>query len=137
MALKDDLTEDLIQEVLLEMIRSLRNLRNVARFWPWLLRIAHTKVADHFRGRHRVGQTGLPTDPDGQALDLPDCRLPEPAEELGRGELLSDGHIVNCGFGFNAAEICGGALSDCHGSITDCVFTDNALKGHMRLYQDI
>jgi len=47
--LDHDLTEDLVQESLLEMVKSLKKLRNVRRFWPWLYRIAQSKTQQHFR----------------------------------------------------------------------------------------
>jgi RNA polymerase sigma-70 factor (ECF subfamily) len=51
--LDHDLTGDMVQETLLEMIKSLKNLQNIERFWPWLYRIAHSKVQQHYRQKHQ------------------------------------------------------------------------------------
>jgi len=45
----EHLVDDLVQEGLLEMIESLKTLEDAERFWPWLYRIAHNKICDHFR----------------------------------------------------------------------------------------
>ena len=37
--LDDDLSDDLTQETLLQMIKSIRNLNEQENFWPWLYRI--------------------------------------------------------------------------------------------------
>ena len=47
------LTEDLTQEVLLTMVSSLGDLKDPDRFWPWLYRIAQSKVQQHFRAKQR------------------------------------------------------------------------------------
>ncbi|MBN2132922.1 MAG: RNA polymerase sigma factor [Sedimentisphaerales bacterium] len=47
------LTEDLTQEVLLTMVSSLGDLKDPDRFWPWLYRIAQSKVQQHFREKQR------------------------------------------------------------------------------------
>ncbi len=51
--LSRDLSDDLSQEVMLTMVRSLRDLRDPDRFWPWLYRIAQSKVQEHFRSKQR------------------------------------------------------------------------------------
>jgi len=94
LALRDDLREDLVQEVLLEMIRSLKTLRNANRFWPWLFRVAHTKVSNHFRGRRRIGYIGLPTDQDGREMEPVDTRLPGPAVQVECDELAQTVHAA-------------------------------------------
>ena len=48
-----DLTEDLTQETLLEMVKSLPALREPEKFWPWLFRIALSKAQFHWRKQHR------------------------------------------------------------------------------------
>jgi len=54
LTLNYDLTEDLLQETLLEMVKSLKELEHVDRFWFWLFRTAMGKVQHHFRRRqHR------------------------------------------------------------------------------------
>jgi len=47
------LTEDLTQEVLLTMVSSLGDLKDPDRFWPWLYRIAQSKIQQHFREKQR------------------------------------------------------------------------------------
>ncbi|MHC4157647.1 MAG: RNA polymerase sigma factor [Planctomycetota bacterium] len=44
-----DLTQDLLQETLLGMVESLKDLKRADRFWPWLFRTAWGKVQHHFR----------------------------------------------------------------------------------------
>ncbi|UCF43936.1 MAG: RNA polymerase sigma factor [Planctomycetota bacterium] len=43
------LTDDLLQETLLSMVKSLKELRQPERFWVWLFRTALGKVQHHFR----------------------------------------------------------------------------------------
>jgi RNA polymerase sigma-70 factor (ECF subfamily) len=47
------LSQDLSQEVLLEMVKSLKRLRKVEQFWPWLYRIAQSKIQQHYRIKYR------------------------------------------------------------------------------------
>ncbi len=44
-----DLTEDILQETLLTMVRELGSLRDTARFWPWVHQIAWSKIQDNAR----------------------------------------------------------------------------------------
>jgi RNA polymerase sigma-70 factor (ECF subfamily) len=44
-----DLTEDILQETLLTMVRELGSLREAARFWPWVHQIAWSKIQDNVR----------------------------------------------------------------------------------------
>ena len=53
LTLNSDLTADLSQETLLQMVKSLKSLRNPERFWPWLYRTAMGKVQMHFRIQKR------------------------------------------------------------------------------------
>ena len=46
-----DATEDIIQETLLTMLRRLGSLRDGERFWPWIYRIAWSRVQDRVRDR--------------------------------------------------------------------------------------
>ncbi|MBN1127228.1 MAG: RNA polymerase sigma factor [Sedimentisphaerales bacterium] len=48
-----ELAEELLQETLLRMLQSLPRLRDVDVFWPWLYRIAHNQIRNHFRDRSR------------------------------------------------------------------------------------
>jgi RNA polymerase sigma-70 factor (ECF subfamily) len=49
--LNHDVTEDVLQETLLEMVARVGGLRNEDRFWPWLYRIAYSKIQDRLRSR--------------------------------------------------------------------------------------
>jgi len=53
LTLNYDLAQDLLQETLLEMVKSLKELRKVDRFWAWLFRTALSKVQHHFRDQRR------------------------------------------------------------------------------------
>jgi RNA polymerase sigma-70 factor (ECF subfamily) len=46
-----DLTEDILQETLLTMVGQVAHLRNESRFWPWVFRIAYSKLQDNLRSR--------------------------------------------------------------------------------------
>jgi len=46
--LADDLTEDILQESMLEMFKFLDKLDKADRFWPWLRRIAANKISHHY-----------------------------------------------------------------------------------------
>jgi RNA polymerase sigma factor (sigma-70 family) len=52
-------TQDMLQETMLAMILWLHSLRNVSTFWPWIHRVAESKVQEHFRSRHRELTTTL------------------------------------------------------------------------------
>ncbi len=49
LTLKDDLTQEIVQESLLEMVKVLGKLRDNERFWPWLYGIATNKLHRHYR----------------------------------------------------------------------------------------
>lgn len=53
LTLDQDITQDLLQETLLEMVKSLKTLRHADRFWPWLYRIALSKAQHYFRNRQQ------------------------------------------------------------------------------------
>ncbi len=53
LTLNYDLTQDLLQETLLGMIKSLNELRDIDRFWAWLFRTALGKVQHHFREQRK------------------------------------------------------------------------------------
>lgn len=44
-------TEDIIQETLLTMVSRLGSLRDKERFWPWIYRIAWSKIRNRLRDR--------------------------------------------------------------------------------------
>jgi len=49
--LNHDLTEDVLQETLLTMVRQIACLREERKFWPWVFRIAWSKLQDNQRRR--------------------------------------------------------------------------------------
>jgi RNA polymerase sigma-70 factor (ECF subfamily) len=49
LTLKDDLTQEIVQESLLEMCKILGKLQKTDRFWPWLYGIATNKLHRHYR----------------------------------------------------------------------------------------
>ncbi|HCO93470.1 MAG TPA: hypothetical protein DIU00_05885 [Phycisphaerales bacterium] len=51
--LDHDLTEDVLQETLLTMVRQIMSLRQSDRFWPWVFRIAWSRLQDNFRSRRQ------------------------------------------------------------------------------------
>jgi RNA polymerase sigma-70 factor, ECF subfamily len=51
--LNHDITEDVLQETVLSLLCGLDGLRDPARFWPWMYRIAWSKIQNHVRS-HRV-----------------------------------------------------------------------------------
>lgn len=54
--LNHDLTEDILQETLLAITRQVTSLRESRRFWPWVYRIAWSKIQDsRRRSRLRSG----------------------------------------------------------------------------------
>ena len=44
-----DIIDDLMQETLLEMIRSVSKLRNPEKFWGWIHRVTESKTQQYFR----------------------------------------------------------------------------------------
>jgi RNA polymerase sigma-70 factor (ECF subfamily) len=44
-----DLTEDIVQETLLAVMLNLGSLRDARKFWPWVYRIAWSKIQDNVR----------------------------------------------------------------------------------------
>ena len=55
--LNHDLTEDVLQETLLTVVRQVASLRESQRFWPWVYRIAWSKIQDNHR-RRRLRTSG-------------------------------------------------------------------------------
>lgn len=56
-----DLTEDILQETLLTMVRQVRSLRDTARFWGWVHQVAWSKIQDNVRSArlHSVARATL------------------------------------------------------------------------------
>jgi len=47
------LSQDLVQEVLLAMVRFVDGLERPESFWPWIFGVARNKIQEHFRVQHR------------------------------------------------------------------------------------
>jgi len=47
------LSQDLLQEVLLAMVRCVDTLEQPESFWPWIYGIARSKIQEHFRVQRR------------------------------------------------------------------------------------
>jgi RNA polymerase sigma-70 factor, ECF subfamily len=90
-AMDRDLSEDLTQETLLELIRSLPRLQltSVSGFWSWVYRTALGKVQHHFReqGAKRMEQR---TRVNSEMLEtMPGKRQTGPAGTLWRKEMVA------------------------------------------------
>ena len=53
LTLNYELTQDLLQETLMDMVKSLKELKHPERFWGWMLRTAMGKVQHHYREQQR------------------------------------------------------------------------------------
>lgn len=56
LTLEEDLTQDIVQESILEMFRVFHKLKKTERFWSWLYGIAFNKVRSHYgrQWRHKT-----------------------------------------------------------------------------------
>lgn len=54
--------EDLVQDTMLRMVRSLKDLRSKDRLQPWLFRIAHGVLADYWHSRSRTPEAEMDTE---------------------------------------------------------------------------
>ncbi|MCY2928938.1 MAG: RNA polymerase sigma factor [Planctomycetota bacterium] len=81
--------EDLVNELMLRLIRRLKHYQHRDRFEPWLFRIAANMARDRIRGlRSRPTPLSLSRENDGEAgMTDPPCRHAEPLEgPLARAE---------------------------------------------------
>ena len=77
-----DVTEDILQETLLTMIRHVTALREGRRFWPWIYRIAWSRIQDALRQRRQFSAKALllrdrrhPSDPQAGSDSLLDAKI--------------------------------------------------------------
>jgi RNA polymerase sigma-70 factor (ECF subfamily) len=49
-----ELTEDLSQEALLQMVKSLDGLKNAESFWPWMYRITQSKIQQYYKTKQKT-----------------------------------------------------------------------------------
>ncbi|MFA6187021.1 MAG: sigma-70 family RNA polymerase sigma factor [Phycisphaerae bacterium] len=62
LTLDQNLTEDLLQDILMQMVKSLGNLRQSEKLWPWLYRTAIGRVYQHYRSKNLKVKTLSITD---------------------------------------------------------------------------
>jgi len=55
-----ELTEDLSQEVLLQMVKSLDGLNKAESFWPWMYRIAQNKIRQYYKTKEKTALVSEP-----------------------------------------------------------------------------
>ena len=67
LTLTHELTQDILQESMLEMFKFLDKLEKAERFWPWLRRIAANKVRTHY-GRKQNRTTMSLSDIDDKSM---------------------------------------------------------------------
>ena len=67
-----ELSQDIVQESLLEMVKILGKLEKADRFWPWLCGIAHNKIRNHWRRErpHRAAALSRVSEPGAGATSL-------------------------------------------------------------------
>ncbi len=51
--LNQDLAEDLAQETCLEIVKSIAQCQQLEKFWPWVYRVAQSKISQHYRQKGR------------------------------------------------------------------------------------
>jgi RNA polymerase sigma factor (sigma-70 family) len=51
--LREDVSQDIVQESMLEMFNNLDKLEQADRFWPWLCKIAFYKIRHYYHQEHR------------------------------------------------------------------------------------
>jgi RNA polymerase sigma-70 factor (ECF subfamily) len=59
--LHDDVTEDIVQESLLEMVKVLGKLKRADRFWPWLRSIAFNRIRNYYKVKKRQKTIPMPS----------------------------------------------------------------------------
>jgi RNA polymerase sigma-70 factor (ECF subfamily) len=93
----DAVAEDLVQDVFMGLLRGLATFRLGQAFAPWLMRVAHNRVVNHWRAQGRQPQiVRLPEEDDSEEVLAPlaapesmdefvlDISLPDLADALNR-----------------------------------------------------
>jgi RNA polymerase sigma-70 factor (ECF subfamily) len=86
LTLNQDVAEDLSQETLMHMVKSLRELENPEAFWSWLYRTALGKVQHYFRDTKRRKSVQMSTI-DEERLSANDVEKDEVLEKAVQKEL--------------------------------------------------
>jgi RNA polymerase sigma-70 factor (ECF subfamily) len=69
LTLEHDLTGDIVQETILEMLKILGELKEADRFWPWLYKIALNKLRLHHRKRQQLKTMPISAMPSSEELE--------------------------------------------------------------------
>ena len=69
LTLAEDLTQDILQESMLQMLKFLDKLQRPDRFWPWLFRIAGNNLRDHRNREQLRRRTPMSKPPDAGPAD--------------------------------------------------------------------
>jgi len=67
--------EDILQDVVLVVLEQVHLLRKPDRLWPWIYRVAWSKVQDHFRSRQRFRHAVEPIRLEFSGFDAADDLL--------------------------------------------------------------
>ncbi|MFC1652142.1 RNA polymerase sigma factor [Planctomycetota bacterium] len=70
--LQEDLTQDIVQETIVEMLQVFNKLRHVERFWYWLYGIAYNKLRRHYskkKRRRAASLSDIPYEVEGKKGD--------------------------------------------------------------------
>ena len=79
--------EDVAQQVFVRVWKSAKRYEPRAKFTTWLLKITRNLVFNEMRRRKRHALTPLPSEPDGEEMQLKDEVGPTPDASLLEGEL--------------------------------------------------
>jgi len=85
--LDKDITEDLAQDTMLQMVKSLEDLRDAEHFWPWLWGVANSKVQEYYRNRKRKAAISASVFYEDFLAQQPDRREKDGLRNLLREEL--------------------------------------------------
>ena len=80
--LNPDASEDILQDTLLVLVRRIHSLRDDKRFWPWMYRIAYSKIQDRWRSRRLQS-----------AYEATLAESPDPGRSQARHESVLDAQV--------------------------------------------
>jgi RNA polymerase sigma-70 factor (ECF subfamily) len=72
--LREDISQDIVQESMLEMFNNLEKLEQTDRFWPWLCKIAFYKTRHYYAKEHRHKTVSISDAGDWPQDELKDAR---------------------------------------------------------------
>jgi len=79
LTLNEHVARDILQDTLLQMVRSLGDLNRADRFMPWLYKTAWGKVQNHYRSPKNKKHVSLNNE---NMIEVSDCRTPDGLEAL-------------------------------------------------------